>query len=235
MLEVINLSKSYGKKNILQDVSFHLHQECLGLLGPNGAGKSTLLKIICDLVKPSEGSIVLSGIQRSEIATVFEEHRFLDHLSGLQNVNLFLNTIPGAGKPYWPTTFDRFGLSDSKNVKYKFYSSGMKRRLDLMSVLLANKQLFLLDEPTNALDINSIIAFSDEIIALKKQGKAFIISSHHAGELEKVCDRFLIINKGRILVSMKKEEMLNIYETLEKAYLSILSSNSIFQSDSQLY
>src|SRR5262245_61827621 len=109
-LKVTNLSKFFGKKQILNNVSLSLScGEVLGVLGPNGAGKTTLLKIICSLVKPSGGHVKLNGIDSREIATIFEDQRFLGQLSGVKNMKLFLSTI-GEQELSLEEKFERYGL-----------------------------------------------------------------------------------------------------------------------------
>jgi len=191
----------------------------MGIVGPNGAGKSTLLKVICNLIKPSTGQIILNEIRSINIATILEDQQFLSHLSGEKNLNIFSESLCNR-RIDSEKGFRKYGLYDSKNLKYKFYSSGMKKRMDLMSVFCEeNKFLYLLDEPTNALDIDSLITFSKQILTLKSRGRAFIISSHHVMELEKVCDQFLFMDKGVVLTKLNKHEILQNFGSLEKAYL----------------
>ena len=226
LIEIRNLSKQYGTKTVLSNITFSLNNgEILGILGPNGAGKTTLLKIICGLVRPSNGQVILKGVSAIQIATIFEDQRFLGHLSGIKNMNLLLSTIYEKEFPL-NEKFQKFGLDDSKKVKYKLYSSGMKRKLDLMSIFVSGKQLFVLDEPTNALDIDSIIAFNEQVISVKNQGKSFIIASHRAFELEKTCDFFLLIDKGAVVAEMSKEEVLRKFNSLEHAYRSIFHKST---------
>ncbi|HET8792443.1 MAG TPA: ABC transporter ATP-binding protein, partial [Nitrososphaeraceae archaeon] len=222
MIEIKNLSKIYKGKKILSNLSFSIKKgEVWGILGPNGAGKTTLLKIICGLVKPSEGQIVLNNINAKQIATIFEDHHFLRHLSGIKNMKLFLKSFHEK-KIDLQEEFKKYGLDESKQIKYKFYSSGMKKRLDLMSIFCEDKLLYLLDEPTNTLDIDSIILFNLQVISLKNNNKAFIVSSHHANELEKICSNFLLMNKGTVLCQMTKEETLQNFGSLENAYSAVI-------------
>jgi ABC-2 type transport system ATP-binding protein len=225
VIEIRNLSKQFGTKTVLNNITFSLNQgEVLGILGPNGAGKTTLLKIICGLVKPTRGEVSLNGVSGIQIATIFEDQRFLGHLSGITNMKLLLKTLYEKDFSL-SERFIRFGLGECKKVKYKFYSSGMKRKLDLMSIFVSGKQLFVLDEPTNGLDIDSIIALNEQIMALKNQGKSLIISSHRASELEKICDFFLMIDSGAVVSHMSKQELLRGFNSLEYAYRSILHSS----------
>lgn len=221
MIEIRNLSKEYGKKQVLNNINFSLNNgQVLGVLGPNGAGKTTLLKIICGLVKPSNGQVILNGARPDQIATIFEDQRFLGHLSGLKNMKLFLSMY--GEELRLDERFQKFGLEHSKKVKFKVYSSGMKRRLDLMSISVNGKRLYLLDEPTNALDIDSMISFNQQVISLKNEGKSLLIASHHALELEKICDSFLLIDRGVVVAEMSKEELLGSFDSLETAYRSII-------------
>lgn len=230
MIQVRNVSKQYGKRPILSNISFSLNQvEVLGILGPNGAGKTTLLKIICGLTKPNDGQVILNGLASNQIATIFEDQRFLGQLSGITNMNLFLSTI-GERELSLEKKFEQFGLAESKRVKYKVYSSGMKKRMDLMSIFVSGKRLFLLDEPTNGLDIDGMIAFNQQVGSLKNQGKSFVVASHHALELEKICDFFLLIDRGAVIAQMGKEELFNNFDSLEGAYRSLIHKSLNQQS-----
>ena len=222
VIEIRNVSKHYGKKQILNKISFSLNQgEVLGILGPNGAGKTTLLKIICGLVKPSDGQVILNGLTPNQIATIFEDQRFLGQLSGMKNMKLFMSSI-GEKEFALEEKFEQFGLAESKDVRYKVYSSGMKKRMDLMSIFVSGKRLFLLDEPTNGLDIDGMITFNQQVTYLKNEEKSFIVASHHALELEKICDFFLLIDRGAIVSQISKEELVRNFDSLESAYRSMI-------------
>jgi len=221
-VKVTNLSKFFGKRQILNNINLSLScGKVLGVLGPNGAGKTTLLKIICGLVKPSEGHVTLDGIDSRQIATIFEDQRFLGQLSGIKNMKLFLSTL-GEQKFSLEKKFEQFGLGESKRMKYKVYSSGMKKRMDLMSVFLGGKRLFLLDEPTNGLDIDGMIAFNQQVTSIKNEGKSFVFAGHHSLELEKICDCFLLIDRGTVIAKMNKDELFTKFDSLESAYRSLI-------------
>lgn len=127
VIQIRNVCKQYGKRPILNNISFSLNNgEVLGILGPNGAGKTTLLKIICGLAKPNDGQVILNGLTSNQIATIFEDQRFLGQLSGITNMKLFLSTI-GERQSSLEKKFEQFGLGQSKRVKYNVYSSGMKK------------------------------------------------------------------------------------------------------------
>lgn len=225
MLAVTNVAKQFGSKPVLTGISFSLKEgEVLGLVGPNGAGKTTLLKTICGLVKPTSGEVVLNGVTANQIATIFEDQRFLGQLSGIKNMRLFLSVI-GEDELSLEKKFEQFGLAESKKVKYKLYSSGMKKRMDLMSIFVSGKRLFLLDEPSNGLDIDGMIAFNQQVTSIKNEGKSFVIASHHSLELEKICDRFLLIGRGTVISQMSKHELFNNFDSLEGAYRSLLPTH----------
>ncbi|HWC55021.1 MAG TPA: ABC transporter ATP-binding protein [Chitinophagaceae bacterium] len=222
VIEVKHLYKLHWKKYRLKDINFSLFAgECLGILGPNGAGKTTLLKIICKLIRPSSGEVNFNKISPKEIATIFDDQYFLNHLSGKENIQIFMKMIYGSFDGV--KELKKYGLDYFGDKKYKFFSSGMKRRLDIASIFLnKNKLLFLLDEPTNTLDIESIFAFNNQVNLLKEQGKSFIVASHNAEELEKICDQFLFIDKGIILCGLTKKEVFMKFNSLETAYRSLL-------------
>jgi len=225
VMEIKNLSKRYGKKPILNSICFSLKEgQVVGILGPNGAGKTTLLKIICGLTKPSSGEVTLNGIVPSQIATIFEDQRFLGQLSGLKNMTLFMDSI-GEKELFLEKKFEQYGLAESKRAKYRVYSSGMKKRMDLMSIFVRGKRLFLLDEPTNGLDIDGMIAFNQQVNSLKNEGMSFVIASHHALELEKICDFFLMIDGGTVASQITKDELARDFDSLENAYRSIILNN----------
>jgi ABC-2 type transport system ATP-binding protein len=98
----------------------------------------------------------------------------------------------------------------------------MKKRMDLMSIFISGKQLLLLDEPTNGLDIDGMIAFNQQVTSFKNEGRSFIICSHHALELEKICDVFLLIDRGTVVSQLAKEELIRNFSTLENAYRSMI-------------
>ena len=222
MLAVRNVSKQFSSKPVLNGISFSLKEgEVLGIVGPNGAGKTTLLKTICGLVKPTSGEVVLNGVTANQIATIFEDQRFLGQLSGIKNMKLFLSAI-GEDELSLEKKFEQFGLAESKKVKYKLYSSGMKKRMDLMSIFVSGKRLFLLDEPSNGLDIDGMIAFNQQVASIKNEGKSFVIASHHSLELEKICDRFLLISGGTLIAQLSKDELFNDFDSLESAYRSLI-------------
>ena len=225
VIQIKNVSKRFGTKSILSAINFSLNRgEAVGILGPNGAGKTTLLKTICGLVKPTDGEVILNGLSPDEIATIFEDQRFLGHLSGIKNMRVFLNSIDQRLISL-EKHFEQFGLAQSKHVKYKVYSSGMKKRMDLMSIFAPKKQLFLLDEPTNGLDIDGMIAFNQHVISIKNEGKSFVIASHHTLELEKICDSFLMIHSGAVIAEMSKAEVLQEFNSLETAYRSVVPTS----------
>lgn len=225
IIEVKQLNKLYQKAYILKDINFSLSEgKCLGILGPNGAGKTTLLKIICKLIRPTSGEVNFLKIVSKEIATIFDDQHFLNHLSGKKNIKIFMETVYGNFDAH--IDIQKYKLDNFGDKKYKLFSSGMKRKLDLASIFLnENKVLFLLDEPTNMLDIESIHTFNAKINFLKLQSKSFIIASHNAYELEKICDQFLFINKGIILCELSKKEVFTKFISLEAAYRSILQTN----------
>jgi ABC-2 type transport system ATP-binding protein len=222
MVAIKNVSKSYDHQCVLDKIDFTIgNGEVLGLLGPNGSGKTTLLKIICGLIHPNDGKVVFSDIHFSQVGAIFDDQKFLGHLSGLKNIRLFFESLHSRNDNI-EQAFKAYGLWENRHKKYKDYSTGMKKRLDLLSIFNSHKILFLLDEPMNGLDIDGMLLFEKKITELKQEGKSFIISSHYAAGLEKIGDRFLMMRNGKVVSSLKKEEVIQNFGSLENSYQSIM-------------
>lgn len=217
-LEVRNVSKTIGNKQILKDISFSVSsQEVVGIIGPNGAGKSTLFKILTGLTKPSKGEVLLDSHNihifnkdiRNNIGFLIESPSLYDELSGYDNINLCLKLHGAIKNNYIDLVCKKLDISNYLNEKVKKYSQGMKQRLGIVCSLIFNPDFVILDEPTNSLDINGIKDIRDFIKFIKNQGKAVIVSSHMLSEIEEICDRSIIISNGSIVDIVTKDANLN--------------------------
>ncbi len=212
ILEVRDLRKTYGSFTAVDGISFSVRRgECLGLLGPNGAGKTTTLSMLAGLLTPTGGQVLIEGRPlagdtdplKKKLGLVPQELALYDELTANDNLNFFgaLQDLDG------PTRHERIaealeivGLSDRAKDKAKTFSGGMKRRLNLAAALLHHPQLLLLDEPTVGVDPQSRNAIFDNIEVLRKQGKTILYTTHYMEEVERLCDRVVIIDHGRIIV-----------------------------------
>ncbi len=178
-----------------------------GFLGPNGAGKTTTIRMLLDLIRPTSGIAMLFGesVQRNpavlkRVGAMVEGATFYPYLTGRKN----LEVLSRSGGYYDPkriqAIIEQVGMADRADRHAKGYSTGMKQRMGLAATLLGNPDLIILDEPTNGLDpagIQEMRLFIRELA--DKQGKTVFLSSHMLNEIEQVCDRVAIINKGKLV------------------------------------
>lgn len=213
MLEVQGITKKYGKLTAVADVSFRADcGETIGLLGPNGAGKTTTVAIIAGLLNPDSGEVLIEGKQiksdadpvKLKIGLVPQDMALYDQLSARENLSFFaaLYSIAGGkAKQAIDDALNLVALSDRARDKVATFSGGMKRRLNLAAALLHDPQILLLDEPTVGVDPQSRNAIFENLEVLKKQGKALIYTTHYMEEAERLCDRIVIIDHGKIIAN----------------------------------
>lgn len=207
VLEVSNLKKVIGKKEIIKDISFSIEEgEIFGFLGPNGAGKTTTIRMLVGLIKPTAGEISICGnnlIKSPEkalkqVGAVVENPELYKYLSGRENL-MQIARMRGVSKKEVDETIELVGLKDRIDDKVRKYSLGMKQRLGLAASLLSSPKLLILDEPTNGLDPSGILDFREIVKkAANERGMAVFISSHILSEVQYLCDRVAFINHGII-------------------------------------
>ena len=213
MLEVKDVTKSYGKLVAVAGASFRADRgETIGLLGPNGAGKTTTVSIIAGLLSPDSGEVLIDGKPvksdtdpvKLKIGLVPQDMALYDQLSAHDNLTFFaaLYSISGAkAKQAINEALDLVKLSDRAGDKVITFSGGMKRRLNLAAALLHDPQILLLDEPTVGVDPQSRNAIFDNLEVLKKRGKTLIYTTHYMEEAERLCDRIVIIDHGKVVAN----------------------------------
>lgn len=216
-LRVQNLKKTFGKNTAAFDISFEISEgEIFGILGPNGAGKSTILSIITGLLRPDRGevSIFRFGLKENfvnalkKVGVLLETPGFFVHLTAFDNLKIF-GRLKKATKEDILSCLDKVGLEDQSKRKVKEFSQGMKKRLGLANALLGRPKLLVLDEPTNSLDPKGARKILDLIRELSSKEKlSVIISSNLLHDVETVCERVVLIDKGRVLFSKPVKEML---------------------------
>jgi ABC-2 type transport system ATP-binding protein len=211
MLQVDALKKSYGKLVAVNGVSMHAGAgEIIGLLGPNGAGKTTTVSMIAGLVRPDSGSVRIEGRpltgdrdpNKRRIGLVPQDLALFDELTALANLQLFaaLYDLDGtAAQRAIGDALELVGLADRARERVKNYSGGMKRRLNLAAALLHDPQILLLDEPTVGVDPQSRNAIFDNLEVLKQRGKTLVYTTHYMEEAERLCDRVIIIDHGKLV------------------------------------
>jgi linearmycin/streptolysin S transport system ATP-binding protein len=227
MLEARSLRKTYGNIVAVNDVSLRADAgETIGLLGPNGAGKTTTVSIVAGLVRPDAGEVLIQGRPlggdtdplKLKLGLVPQDLALYDELPALQNLMLFaaLYNLSGAeARKAIGEAMDLVGLADRVNDKVATYSGGMKRRLNLAAALLHDPQILLLDEPTVGVDPQSRNAIFENLETLKQRGKTLVYTTHYMEEAERLCDRIIIIDHGKVIAN----------DTLQGLYRLIPASN----------
>jgi ABC-2 type transport system ATP-binding protein len=226
ILDIKDLTKSFNTKKVLDDLSFEVKKgEIFGLLGPNGAGKTTMIRIILDIIRADHGEIKIFGEKFKEnlkerIGYLPEERGLyqkitvlecLRYFAELKNVKKSEDTID-----FW---LDKVGLRDYKKKKIEGLSKGMQQKIQLVAAFIHNPELLILDEPFSGLDpINTKMA-KDILLDLKREGKTIILSTHQMDQVERTCDRILMINRGkRVLYGSLDEIKGNYKESLVVEY-----------------
>ena len=211
MLEVCGLRKSYGGVTAVDGVSFRAGKgETVGLLGPNGAGKTTTVSIIAGLVRADAGEVRIAGHAiasdtdpaKRNLGLVPQDIGLYEEMSARENLHFFgaLYGMHGAAlNRAMDEAFHLVGLAERATDRVQDFSGGMKRRLNLAAALLHDPQLLLLDEPTVGVDPQSRNAIFDNLELLKKRGKTLLYTTHYMEEAERLCDRLVIIDHGRIV------------------------------------
>lgn len=211
MLEAKSLQKSYGKVKAVDGVSLRAERsQTIGLLGPNGAGKTTTISMIAGLLKPDSGEVLIEGEAlrsdtdpvKRKIGLVPQNIALYDELPALENLKFFgaLYEMHGAAlKRAIEDALTLVGLSDRAKDKVGTFSGGMKRRLNLAAALLHDPQILLLDEPTVGVDPQSRNAIFDNLETLKARGKTLVYTTHYMEEAERLCDRIIIIDHGKVI------------------------------------
>ena len=211
MLEVRNATKRYRTIPAVQNVSFTLSEgEILGYLGPNGSGKSTTVKMITGMIEPSDGQILFRGSNihddlsafRAHLGYVPEEAQVYTHLSGLEYLQL-VGRLRGMPEKLIETKarglLQLFSLEASQYSAISDYSKGMKQRVLLSAALLHDPELLIFDEPLSGLDATTARLFKDLLVLLAREGKAILYISHVLEVVERVCDRVIILSKGKVV------------------------------------
>ncbi|WP_271253261.1 ABC transporter ATP-binding protein [Pseudanabaena sp. Chao 1811] len=216
MLEVRKICKSYGKKQVLQDLSFTIQSgEVYGLLGPNGAGKTTTISILCGLIKADRGNIMMngqtsSGVMRSLIGIAPQENIFYKSLTCDENLQFFgrlyglNNELCRKQAKY---CLELVGLGDRAKSIADTLSGGMQRRLSMAIALIHQPQLVVLDEPTTGLDIEARYEIWEVIRNLSSQDTAILLTTHLLDEAERLCQRIGIIKQGSLLAEGNLDEL----------------------------
>lgn len=226
-MEVKDLTFAYDQKNVLDNVSFSVESgEVIGILGPNGAGKTTTIRLITGVLplKAHNGSIHVHGhavatnprLCKSFFGILPEtSHAFLD-FTVWENI-MFSGEVYGLSKDKVKAKasdlLDAFGLTEKKNAKTKSLSKGLKQRMNFCLALLHDPSILIFDEPTSGLDPISMNMVRQRILGLKGEGKTILLTTHDLMEAEKLCDRVIIMNKGRVIAFKSPADLKHEFKT----------------------
>jgi len=233
MLEIKNLTKKYGDKVAVNDISLSIPKGSFyGLLGPNGAGKSTTIHCITGIAEPTSGQILIDGV---DVVADYKRARTMVGLSPQEfNVDIFATPeqlmdymggyygIPAIErKERIEELIKRFDLEKHRNVKFQKLSGGLKRRAMLGRALIHTPDLLILDEPTAGVDVEQRRDLWAYLKEMNERGKTIILTSHYLEEIQYLCNEIAIINHGKIVAEGTKEEFMKEGKTVEEKYLEI--------------
>ena len=238
IIEVKNLSKSYKNLKAIDDLSFDVYEgEILGLLGPNGSGKSTTINSILNLLEFEKGTIKIFGkimkpdaydIKR-DIGVIFQEVAVFEELTVYENIDYFCGLYVSdklLRKSYVEDAINLVGLKEFTKFYPKQLSGGLLRRLNIACGIAHKPKLIFLDEPTVAVDPHSRNNILDGIKKLRDEGATIVYTTHYMEEVEMICDRIIILDKGKILAEGTTDELKSLAKLEEKITLEVKKISS---------
>jgi ABC-2 type transport system ATP-binding protein len=243
MLVAKGLSKFYGSVPAVQNVTFQLEPgQVLGYLGPNGSGKSTTVKMLTGLLRPSRGQVTNDGedihknlvAYRKRLGYVPEEANLYPYLTGEEYLEM-VGTLRGMPEPRQKLRIDSllqlFALAPHRHVTLGSYSKGMRQRILLISALMDNPDVLILDEPMSGLDVTSSLVLKNLIQELSARGKAIFFCSHVLEVVEKICSQLIILRKGQVIACGRTTEVLKSIgqSTLEATFLQLTEGRDVAQ------
>ncbi len=246
MIKIEKLSRNFGNIKAVDDISFCIQdREILGFLGPNGAGKTTTLRMIVGYLQPSSGNIEIDGESifanplkaSSQIGYLPEHNPLYDEMSVIELLAYFAS-LRKMKRDYFKERLDyvvkNCGLKEVLYQKIGTLSKGYRQRTGLAQAILHNPRILIMDEPTSGLDPNQIIEIRELIRELGKE-KMVLLSSHIMQEVQALCDRIVIINKGKIIVDDTKENLPNYLKKSSLLTLEVQGDNINFSEFLAMY
>ncbi len=222
MIYLNNVSKSFGKKRVLNSISLKFKRgEVSFLCGPNGAGKTTMLRLILGILKPDKGSIDING--NKKFSFMFHSISLIEEISLLNNMRFFcrLNNIP-FDEAKIREYANMLGLEDELSNIVSDFSEGMKKKADFLRILIEDSDFVLLDEPTANMDPVAKVEIRKIVKQLADKGKGIVITSHLLNEVEKFADSIFVIDKGELKWQGKREDLNEEGKDLEEKFLELI-------------
>jgi ABC-2 type transport system ATP-binding protein len=238
LLETQGLTKTFGSRKIIDNLSLKVCKgDVYGFLGRNGQGKTTTIRLMTGLIFPDAGDVLIGGhsIKKNfkqaiaNVGAIVETPSFYGYLSGYDNLRLMANLIPGSRKAKIDEVLEIVGLKERAKDKVRTYSLGMKQRLGIANALLGEPKLIILDEPSNGLDPQGMREIKELIVQLSSEKDiAFFISSHLIHDIEQICNRVAMIDKGKLLVEKSVKALIDESggKSLEDIYFKITGTGA---------
>lgn len=233
IITINNLVKKYKELTAINDISLEVYEgEILGLLGPNGSGKSTLINCLLSLLNYDKGTIKIFNREmtpdayeiKAKIGVVFQDVAVFDELTVYENIDYFCGLYikdKQLRQRYVKEAVELVSLQDFIKFKPKQLSGGLLRRLNIACGIAHKPKLVILDEPTVAVDPQSRINILEGIEKLREQGATVIYTTHYMEEVEMICDRIIILDKGKIIAEGTKDELKELTGILEKVTIEL--------------
>lgn len=242
MIEIIQLSKTYGSHQAVKNINLHIQRgELFGFIGPNGAGKTTTLKMMGGIMEPTSGQIFIGGINMAEYpAEVKQKIGFIpdrpylyEKLTGMEFLKFIADLYQVDDKEFDRLAKEQlaiFSLTDWPNELIESYSHGMKQRLVLAAALIHNPEVIIVDEPTVGLDPMAVTLLKNLLRQLADQGVTIFMSTHSLNVAEDICDRIAVINQGELIrvgtVQELKQSAGTHNKDLEQVFLTLMMNQN---------
>src|SRR5439155_9955817 len=243
MISVLRLTKRFGTQVAVDELSFEIPAgQIVGFLGPNGAGKTTTLKMLTGMIEPTSGTATISGFDllqqtlevKRHVGFVPESGAVFESLTGLEYLEMVaaLYAIPADAALVRIRQFIAFFDLSFETLTDKLlgaYSKGMRRKVVITAALLHNPPVVFFDEPLDGLDANAAVGFKALIQTLAREGKTIVYSSHILDVVERVCDRVIIIDKGKLLLDGRADELVAAHGTgtLERLFTKLTGGSEL--------
>lgn len=231
MLEVKKIYKEYDNQVVVDGINLKIEKgEVFGILGPNGAGKSTLIGMVCGLIKKTSGEIVYEEETskiikwKENIGIVPQDFALYFDLTAEENISFFCSLYGFKGeelKRRTNKTLEFIGLTDVRDKLASTFSGGMKRRLNIGCAIAHSPKLIIMDEPTVGIDPQSRNHILESVLKLRDEGATIIYTSHYMQEVDDICDRIAIVDKGEIIAEGTSLELKNLVEDKSLINLSV--------------
>ncbi|HNT77806.1 MAG TPA: ABC transporter ATP-binding protein [Anaerolineae bacterium] len=208
VVRTTQLTKRYRSVLAVDRLDLEIHRgQIFGLIGPNGAGKTTTLNMILGIIYPTSGDVELFGATaaralhqaRQRIGAIIADGSFLPYLTADENLRVFTQTLGFANTARVSEVIELVGLTPHRQKKFRAYSTGMRRRLELAAAILRDPELLILDEPFNGLDPQGMYEVRTLLLQLAAEGKTIVFSSHWLKDVEQLCNTVAVIHQGRLV------------------------------------